>query len=335
MPPSTVLILAAEKDATADHVAAELASRAVPVLRTDTADFPARLTLAAALDGRGTWGGSLRAADGTGRSASVELDDIRSVYYRHPGQFRLPGGMSPPERAFAFNEARRGFGGVLHALGCLWVNHPVRAAAAEYKPVQLREAVASGLRVPDSIITNDAAEARDWAAAQGRPVIYKPLSGVWHPEENKIKIVYTSRVDDLAALHEGGIEHTAHLFQAWIDKAYEARAVVVGDQVFTTAIHAGSEAGHVDWRADYDSHRYETVEPPDDVRDSLVRLHRRLGLAFGACDLAVTPEDEWVFFETNQAGQWAWLADYGAEPVAGALADLLQEGRDSDRSLCI
>lgn len=94
------------------------------------------------------------------------------------------------------------------------------------------------------------------------PGHHKPLSGAWHPEDGKIKIVYTSRVDDLATLEEGGVEHTAHLFQERIDKAYEARAIVVGEQVYTTAIHSGSEAGRVDWRADYDSHRYHTVEPP-------------------------------------------------------------------------
>jgi glutathione synthase/RimK-type ligase-like ATP-grasp enzyme len=242
--------------------------------------------------------------------------------------------MSPPERAFAFNEARRGFGGVLQALDCLWVNDPVHAAAAEYKPVQLAAAAACGLRVPDSIITNDPARAHAWAVAHGYPVIYKPLSGVWHPEDGAIKIVYTSRVDDLATLAEGGIEHTAHLFQQWIEKAYEARAVVVGGQVYTTAIHTESEAGRVDWRADYDSHRYQTVEPPPAVREALVRLHRRLGLTFGAVDLAITPDGEWVFFETNPAGQWAWLAEHGARPVASALADVLEKGRDHDRPLC-
>lgn len=321
---STVLILASSADAPADRVGAELASRGVPVARMDTADFPTRLTLAAVLDGRGSWGGTLRAMTGTGRTVTIELDSVRSVYYRHPSQFRLPEGMSDPEAAFAYNEARRGFGGVMQALNCLWVNDPVQAAAAEYKPYQLREAAGCGLRVPDSTITNDAEHARQWA--RDRAIIYKPLSGVWHPEDGKIKIVYTSRVDDHAALDEGGIEHTAHLFQEWIAKDYEARAIVVGDQVFTTAIEAESEAGHVDWRADYDSHRYATIEPPRQVRDALVELHRRLGLVYGACDLAVTPEGEWVFFETNPAGQWAWLAEHGAAPVAGALADLLQEG---------
>ncbi|WP_279473315.1 hypothetical protein [Actinomadura darangshiensis] len=43
--------------------------------------------------------------------------------------------MSSPERAFTYGEARRGFGGVLTALqDCLWVNDPMAAIRAEYKP---------------------------------------------------------------------------------------------------------------------------------------------------------------------------------------------------------
>lgn len=80
-------------------------------------------------------------------------------------QFRLAAGMSEPERIFACNEARCGFGGVLQALDCLWVNDPVRAAAAEYKPVRLRAAAASGLRVPDSLVINDPGKAYAWAIA--------------------------------------------------------------------------------------------------------------------------------------------------------------------------
>jgi hypothetical protein len=59
-----------------------------------------------------------------------------------------------------------------------------------------------------------------------------------------------------------------------------------------------------DWRSDYDAHRYEVAELPSPVRESLVRMHQRLGLVFGACDPIRTPEDEWVFLETNPAGEW-------------------------------
>jgi ATP-grasp ribosomal peptide maturase len=326
--PRTVLVLAPETDPTADRVASELAGRGIPVTRADTADFPVSLTLKAGFSGDAAgWSGELIGTTAADRAIGVGPGQIQSIYFRHPTQFRLAEGMSGPERIFAYNEARRGFGGVLQALDCRWVNHPVRAAAAEYKPVQLAAAAAAGLRVPDSIITNDPAYARTWASARQRPVIYKPLAGAWHPEDSQIKIVYTNKIDNLDALTGEGIELTAHLFQEWIDKAFEARSIVVGEQVFTVAIRSDSEAGQIDWRADYDSHHYQVIDLPAEIRKSLITLHRRLGLLYGACDLAVTPGGQWVFFEVNPAGQWGWLADACGLPVASALADLLARTR--------
>jgi hypothetical protein len=45
-----------------------------------------------------------------------------------------------------------------------------------------------------------------------------------------------------------------------VPKAYEARVIVVGDEVFTAAIHAGSAAAYLDWRNDYAALQYEQVQ---------------------------------------------------------------------------
>ncbi|MFW6694678.1 ATP-grasp ribosomal peptide maturase [Streptomyces sp. MAR4 CNX-425] len=325
--PSTVLVLTHDEDRTAERVSAELTARGVRVAQFDAADFPTRIALAAAFDGSSAhWTGQLTGVTAAGRRLGVDLADVAGVYYRRPTQFQLEPGMSGPEQVFAYGEARRGFGGVLMGLGCTWVNDPVRAAACEYKPLQLAAAAASGLRVPASVITNDPEHAAAWARDLGRPVIYKPLSGVWVPEDRQIKVLYTSVIDDPETLREGGVELTAHLLQEWVEKSHEARAVVVGDRVFTVAIHADSARGHVDWRSDYDALRYEKFELPAAVRRGLVELHRRLGLLYGACDLIVTPAGEVVFLEVNQNGEWGWLAAECDLPIASALADVLQAG---------
>lgn len=116
------------------------------------------------------------------------------------------------------------------------------------------------------------------------------------------------------------------MFQAQVSKAFEARAIVVGDKVFAVAIHADSARGRVDWRSDYDSHAYEVIDLPVRIRAGLVRLHRRLGLVFGAADLVCEPSGRWVFLETNQGGEWGWLADETGIPVAAALADVMDKG---------
>lgn len=321
----TVLILTHAEDRTADRVAAELALRGVPVARIDQADIPLRVAVDGRIGPRSQWCGQMR--DRQSGAVIADLASVRSVWHRHTRQFVVDPRMSGPEKVFAYGEARRGYGGVLAALGingCLWVNDPVAAARCEYKPVQLQAAASCGLRIPETIITSDPAAATDWAATLGRPVVYKPMSGSWHADEGMVRVLHTTLVDDPSSLGDHAIARTAHLFQEAIwPKAFEARAVVVGEQVFAVRIDANSEQGRVDWRSDYDSLSYSPLELPAEITEGLVRLHRALGLMYGAADLACDMAERYWFLETNQAGEWGWLAERAGLPIARALADLL------------
>jgi ATP-grasp ribosomal peptide maturase len=318
----SVLVLADAEDQTARRVTAELAGRGMTVDTFDVADFPLKLTLSAQIGPGGAWTGTICG------DHRIDLGSVSAVYYRKPTQFKMPAGMSGPERVFAYGEARRGFGGVLQALsGCLWVNDPVAAARCEYKPVQLAAAAAIGLPVPPTLITNEPGRARAWARELGRPVIYKPLSGIWHADEGQVRVLYTTVVDDADDLLDPALSYTAHLLQARIEAARQARAVVIGEEVFTVAIDSMTP-GEVDWRATYGNHRYEQVELPAAVNARLVGLHQRLGLVYGAADLILDAgSGRWTLLETNCAGEWGWLAEETGIAVAAALADLLQAGR--------
>jgi ATP-grasp ribosomal peptide maturase len=323
----TVLILTDDADQAASRVAAELALRGVAVVRLDAAEFPAAVAMAAAIGPGGGWAGPLTRHG----KHLVELAQVGAVYYRRPTQFQLDPQMSDPERAFAYGEARRGFGGVLAALGvaggCLWVNDPVAAAQAEYKPVQLAAAQAEGLAIPRTLVTSDPHAAHAWATGLGRPVVYKALGSFWHADEGRVRALYTSQVEDLGTLLDPALSLTAHLLQEEITpKLCEARAVVVGTAVHAARINAGSERARVDWRSDYDALTYTLIDLPDEVARGLVRLHRRLGLVYGAADLVCDTRGRWFFLETNQRGEWGWLAQEAGLPVAAAVADVLEAG---------
>jgi hypothetical protein len=269
----TVLVLTDEGDTTADRVLVELAARGTPAVRVAPSDFPVRVALAAGVGRSDRWSGCL--IDREQGHTLVDLAGVRSVYYRRPNQFQLAEGMSDPEKAFAYGEARRGFGGVLQALeGCLWVNDPVAAARCEYKPVQLAAAVASGLDIPETMVTSDPARAYQWATLLDKPIIYKPMSGAWPGGAWTPRVLYTSPVTNLANLLDPALGQTAHLLQEQVSKLFEVRAMVIGGRVLSVAIHADSEQGRIDWRSDYDCHRYEVIELPAPVRDSLVELCR-------------------------------------------------------------
>lgn len=103
----TVLILAREFDVSADQMVFALREREIPVCRVDTAWFPTQLRIDAELRG-GHWQGRLRAP-----KRAVELENLRSVWYRSPTTFQFPPELSSAERQHAFLEAKYGLGGVL------------------------------------------------------------------------------------------------------------------------------------------------------------------------------------------------------------------------------
>jgi ATP-grasp ribosomal peptide maturase len=313
----TVLVLARQVDQQVDRVVEELTRRGVRVFRTDLAAFPQRLTLDARLGPDG-WRGMLAT-----KHRCVRLEDIRSVWYRHPSHFELAEGMSRPERRHAAQEARVGLAGVLGSLDVLWVNHPSREADA-LKPRQLDVARGCGLRVPETIVTNTASSVRAFAETIDGPLAGKNLSAASLMESGRVQIAYTRRLQLADLVDLNGVGATAHLFQGFVrDKAFEVRATVVGDEIFAAAIHAGSEAALVDFRADYDNLSYTVVEPPSKVRDGMLAFMRAFDLRFGAFDFAVTHQGEWIMFECNPFGAYGWIEDQLGFPITSSLADLL------------
>ncbi|MFI6730984.1 ATP-grasp ribosomal peptide maturase [Streptomyces atratus] len=316
--PAPVLIIAAADDWPTDRVVVELERSGAEVFRMDTADFPQQLALAGRIDQGTAWTGDLST-----EHRIVDLSRVGAVYYRAPGAFQFPQGMSGPEERFAAAQARAGLGGVLSSLGCRWMNHPTAMARAEYKPVQLSEARTCGLRIPPTLITNRPEDVRTFAETVGE-VVYKPVASPVLIEDGQLKSVYTRRLrrDDLKDLR--GIETTAHLFQAWVNKDHEVRLTTVGDQIFAAAIHAGSKDAHEDWRSDYGSLTYTSTLVPTQVAAGMQRLMGRLNLRYGAADFIVGPDGQWTFLEVNPCGQWDWIQGATGLPIAAAIADDLQ-----------
>ena len=315
----TVLVLARDLDPTADRVVTALNERKVPVFRTDLAAFPQKLRMSARLSHTG-WDGIL-----ANEHRQVRLRDIRSVWYRHPSHFVLPDGMSGPERKYAADEARHGLGGVLSSLDVLWVNHPARESDT-VKPRQLDVARRCGLTVPDSEVTNEPGSVRAFAADVGGALASKALSAAAFVESGRLQMAYTRRIESSELIDLAGVDTTAHLFQPFLPKAFEARVTVVGERVFTAAIYAGSDAARVDFRADYDSLDYAVIDPPEQVTAGILAFLKIFGLSFGAFDFIVTPTDDWIMLECNPSGAYGWLEEALDLPISSALADLLQNG---------
>ncbi len=317
----TVLILAAELDVNADRMVRALGDRGVPVFRADMGWFPQQLALDAEFR-NGRWVGRLATP-----YREVALEELRSVWYRSPSAFRFPVQLSGTERQHAQHEAKLGVGGVLSALPTMWVNHPSRHADAGYKPRQLVAAARAGLDVAPTLVTNDPAAVRRFAAQSGPAgVVTKMLGAPAITEQGGRRVALTERLSPAHLADLRGIEISAHQFQWWASKREEARVIVIGQQVFGVKIQAGSTAAYVDWRADYDALSYEQIDPPAEVQRGVRTVLADLGLLFGAFDFVISPEGTWTFLEINPGGQFGFVEDRAGVPLTSTLADLLARG---------
>lgn len=315
----TILVLAAQDDWPTDRVVKTLTDRGADVFRLDTTEFPLAARMGARIDADQGWTGTLETDHRHAR-----WEDITAVYYRTPGPFTWPEGMSEPERRFAAAQARSGLGGLITTLDCRWVSHPAAMSRAEYKPHQLNVARKVGLRIPPTLLTSRAQDVREFADHVGGPLIVKPVASPVLVEGDGMKTVYTKLLapDDLVDLT--GLDTTVHLFQAWVEKAYEVRLNVVGDRLFAAKVIAGSAAAHIDWRADYNSLTYETTSVPRDVASAVLRYMDEMELAFGALDFIVDEGGTWWMLECNPCGQWDWIEGATGQPISEAIADELQ-----------
>ncbi|MFF0132032.1 ATP-grasp ribosomal peptide maturase [Streptomyces mirabilis] len=330
---STVLVVTALEDFTADKVIAALNERDVPVVRLDPAGIGPALAFGFRIgEDSPAWGGRLR----TG-SREVELGEVAAVYYRRPTPYAARfGHLSPQQRDFCVAEARHGLGGVLnHLHGATYVNHPAAVTAADFKPAQLQRFTELGLTIPPTLVTNDT-EAVHKFAAEHEHIIYKPFRGLPAGEDGHAGAIWAQRVNPDS--FDDSLAVTAHLFQAEIPKTGDVRVTVVGAKVFAQQIAAPD--GALDWRrGDWDELIHAPITVPAPVEAALHSYLASFNLVFGCFDFALTGDGDdpghWTAIECNPNGQWGWLPD--AEQITEAFADILSRkeaaGHDHARRL--
>lgn len=299
-------------DTTANLVINELARMDVLAIRINTEDFPvtAGITCSATRT-------SVTATLENGYGRSAESRDITAVYYRRPDPPAIDPAVSDPGwRKFAQGEARSTMSGFLRLLDhATWVNYPSRIAEAEHKLLQLQRASLIGLPLPETLVTNRPDRARSFASRTGE-VIAKTIRSPWVRQDPPLS-VYTRRLSpgDIAGLD--AIAYAPCILQRRVDKRLDIRAVVVGRRVFTVAIDG---RGLDDWRTadvlDLD-HREHCL--PSSLEAKLVELVSGLGLVYGAADLILTPEGDYVFLELNPNGEWGWLTSVLGSRIQAAI----------------
>jgi hypothetical protein len=207
-----------------------------------------------------------------------------------------------------------------------WVNHPLGLRAARPKLLQLVLARKFGMVIPMTLCSDDPVEIRRFTAkgnhitkvvSPGTPLV---------PNREHQYMVFTQPFDP-SSVTDSQLAAAPAIYQERVNKAADARVIMVGDQAFGCRIDSQTaEDTALDWRHYQEPHVPHTrIDVPPVVHTGLQALHQHFGLRFSASDFAITNDDRWVYLETNPNGQWGWLEEEAGLPIGQALAKELAD----------
>jgi len=299
-----ILLWGLSGDDPLEAVAASLRDRAVPFRLLDqrqVLDLSIDLRIGVRLSG------VVHAPDGP-----IDLDEVDAVYVRVYDARRLrtveAAGSGVLPRIQAIETALWSW---IDESPARVVNRPSAMASNNSKPYQASLIHAQGFAVPETLVTTDAAAARDFWE-QHRAVIYKSTSGI-RSVVSRLTSVHLDRLKDL--------RWCPTQLQAWIP-GRDFRAHVVGGMVFAAEVIS-----------DADDYRYarrqgssvtlRACDLPPDVKERCLRTAAALGLPLAGIDLRESPGGEWYCFEVNPSPAFTYYQSHTGQPIAAAVANFL------------
>lgn len=318
-----ILILSEQYEANVNLICEILTSEKVPWVRWNGDGFPIDSSLEICIADGPNLGGSLHTPSG-----KVDVRDIRAVWNRRWGNYPLSSTLTIGEKEFVTREyehAKLGFFGLLK--NASWMNPYYSDIQARNKLVQLQLATAVGLRIPSTYITQNPETAFEFYCKHSKRIICKainPRSGIKMEGQSDDRMICTTLLSDSLTVEDfEPVRSGPTLFQNLVDKAYELRVTVVGNEVFSVAIDSQkNDNTKIDWRnEDSLTIPYYAYRLPLEIKYKLLTLMRELNLEYGAIDLIRTLNGEYIFLEVNPGGQYGWLESKTGLRINDAIAE--------------
>lgn len=308
-------------DSHLDNVERDLLDRGIPVLRVNVDEVCANGGVSIGLPGAAMNVRAVlfRSADPFEQIAHHNERSIRALDpLRH---------VPPDHREFVRVEAEAAIHGMLGLLRTdRWVNNVANSQAAESKPSQLAVAADCGLRIPRTLISDDAATIRDFYDSVGGSMIYKTLrTPITRQSAGRASFVYTSTITPSDLPPIGARCLSSGIYQERLYPISEFRVTIVGTRVFTaaTARSPGGAECAPDWRRDIASGReFQVASLPASIEAGVLDVVSSLGLSFAGVDL-LKDEEGFCFLELNPSAAYSWLERSLDLPITKSLCDLL------------
>jgi hypothetical protein len=275
----------------------------------DTADYPVKWS--ADLLAGGTHEYRIKTPENT-----ISSYEVTGVWRRRIKPCSIRDEITDREiRGFCRMEAMAFIVGLLGGLTNI-VNSASSEHLASRKAFQLQAAVDAGLRVPETLISSDPKEIRNFYDQNSGEVVFKLLT----PTRFQFSETRALRSDDLAFL--GSAIFAPTIYQRKISPKCHLRVTIVDGETFCATITPSRDYAMLDWRLDPDPIIKEG-DMPTSVTAGLLQLMRLLGLRYGAVDMILGNDDVYYFLEVNPGGQFLFVEIETEQPISLAVARAL------------
>lgn len=302
----TILILGNEDEAHAAFIHQKIRCRGRDAEFFDTRCFPSQ-TLISYFPGDHE-AGFFQAHPSARR---IPLGEIRAVYWRYFMGVDTENLTDPFLQQMAFREIHSALGSLFRNLQARWVNTPIAVDMHTYKGYQLQLMQAAGIRIPATLVSNDAAVIRDFYEKMDGKLIFKPVMGGAHTEVMSDADFAPERMKEL--------EKSPVQFQEFVP-GVDIRVYLVGDHLFAAEIQSKT----VDFRNDPEA-PIVPITLPEQVQKDCRTVAETLGLLMTGIDVRRTPDGEYVFLEGNPSPMFIHFESVTGYPISDRLVDLLLE----------
>jgi glutathione synthase/RimK-type ligase-like ATP-grasp enzyme len=237
------------------------------------------------------------------------------VWYRRPAQPMLPDNLHPDDISNAKRENTVFTQNLWQLIypDAKWINSVSASIKANSKLLQLNIASSAGLKIPDTLISNDPRLIKNCIAKND--LVYKTLHPMIWLNKDELRLTYTRNISLADLPSDKTLRSTPGIYQEKISKQYELRVTYFGNRYIAVKIDSQRlDSAKMDWReAPTKKLSLEKVTLPDTIDKACRTVMANLGIIFGCFDLIVTPDDDYYFLEVNEQGQFLWIEDVNPE----------------------
>jgi glutathione synthase/RimK-type ligase-like ATP-grasp enzyme len=252
---------------------------------------------------------------------TLDFESVNCVWYRRKLYVCPSDIILPAQRRFVAGEIINLIEGMAANPSILWVNPIDAVTLAERKVFQLRLAQQLGFKIPNTLISNDANELRNFYKNNSGNVICKPIFHGLFISDDERSAVYTHHVEIDNLDDDIQLRACPTLFQQEIPKGTDVRVTIIGNKVFSAEIYS-EESKPLDWRNMRVSISYRLFNLSKQVERQCMLMLKKMRLNYGAFDFVNTDEGQLYFLEVNPTGEWAWLEKEMCFPMRDAFIEL-------------